>query len=295
MSQFKEIRKRIKSIQNTAKITHAMELIAATKMRKAQNATLASRDYTQAINLLINIIANQIHPEAHPLLAKRPIKNTLIILFSTDRGLTGALNSNLNKETLNQIRHWGQDSVTFITIGRKGRQFLIKMGAQILADFPNSESVNLSLIRPVVKLVTTTFLNKEFDQVLAIYAHFVSTFKQMTVTKQILPIREKALEAKIAQTNNTDFTDSTNFNEVLFEPNADVILATILPNYLLTELYQIALEAKASEHSARMIAMKNATDSANELAEDLTLTYNSLRQENITKEILDMSALAFLD
>jgi F-type H+-transporting ATPase subunit gamma len=272
----------MRSIQNTSKITHAMELVAAAKMKKAQNLVIAGKPYSQLVNGVIRSIANRIQPESHPLLARNEGDLNAVILFSTDRGLAGAINTNLVKELEGVI-----GKTKFITLGKKGRNFIAKSGKELIADFPIPEKPDLASCRSITKLVIEGFLSKEFDQVHVLYTEFVSTLKQISVVRQLLPIIDQEILEELAKE-----AEATEDREPLFEPDPDTVLEAVLPQYILMELYQIMLEAKASEHSARMVAMKNATENALELTDDLTLTYNGIRQEAITKEILDISTAA---
>ena len=282
MATQREIRRRIKSVQNTEKITHAMELVAAAKMKRAQNAASAGKPYSKLVNRAIRSIADRIHPETHPILARTKGNKSLVIFFSTDRGLAGSLNSNLGKELENLVGDLG-----FITLGKKGRNFIARAGHELIADFPLSEKPDLADCRPIVGLIIREFLEKKADQVHVLYTEFGSTLKQIAVVRQLLPIIDEEIIADLAKE-----AELLEKREPLFEPNPDTVLEAILPQYILMELYQILLEAKASEHSARMVAMKNATENAQELVDDLTLTYNGIRQEAITKEILDISTAA---
>lgn len=284
MNSLREIRKRIKSINNTAKITHAMELVAAAKMKKIQDLTITSRPYTKTINKLVQLIAKQVRKGHHPLLAEKEAGKTLVIFFSTERGLTGSLNTNLNKVVAQFVNNKGIKNLSFITIGKKARNFIVKIGGEIIADFPNKEVVELNFASALAKLAIDNFINSDVSSVTVIYPEFISTLRQEVRLKQILPITYQ----ESIQTQQ-DYENHYPLDILLFEPNLDVILETILPQYILVELYQIWLENKASEHSARMIAMKNATENALELVDDLTLTYNTFRQEAITNEILDIA------
>jgi F-type H+-transporting ATPase subunit gamma len=282
MASLREIKRRIKSIQNTSKITHTMELVAAAKMKRAQNLASAGKPYSQLVNDTIRSIANRVEPETHPLLARTEGKNSLVIVFSTDRGLAGALNSNLIRELEKLV-----GNVKFVTLGKKGRSYTVKINRELVADFPLPDRPDLASCRAVAKLVTNGFLNHEFDQVHVLYTEFISTLKQVAVVRQLLPIISTELLAELAEE-----AGEAGVGAPLFEPDPDTVLEAILPQYILMELYQIMLEAKASEHSARMVAMKNATENALDLVDDLTLTYNGIRQEAITKEILDISTAA---
>ena len=282
MASLREIRGRIRSIQNTAKITHAMELVAAAKMKRAQDLANNGKPYSNLVNNVIRSIANRINADSHPLLARSSGETAAVILFSTDRGLAGSINSNLFREISSLA-----GSLKFITIGKKARNFVVKSGKNLLADFPLSEGPDLASVRPVISLVIDGFLKKEFDEVYVVYTEFVSTLRQVATVKQLLPIISKEILEETARG-----AEALEKLEPLFEPDPDTVLESILPQYILMELYQILLETKASEHSARMVAMKNATENAGELVDDLTLTYNGIRQEAITKEILDISTAA---
>lgn len=279
MSNIKEIKNRIKSVNNTAKITHAMEMVAAAKMKKAQTLAVSGKPYSDLISKVLRSISNNINSEIHPLLARNKGDKSAVIFFSTDKGLAGSLNSNLFKQVEGIV---GQ--IQYITLGKKARNFVTKSGKALTADFELSEKPTLENVRPVSKLVIDGFLKGEFDQVHVLYTEFVSTLVQNAKIIQILPIVDKQILAELAKE-----AQEQESNEPVFEPNADAVLESILPQYILMELYHVLLEAKASEHSARMVAMKNATDNASEMVDDLTLTYNSIRQAAITNEILDIS------
>ncbi|MCH8821044.1 ATP synthase F1 subunit gamma [Patescibacteria group bacterium] len=279
MSSIKEIRKRIKSVNNTAKITHAMELVAAAKMKRAQYLAISGKPYSNLINNVLRSIANRINPESHPLLTRSRGETSAVIFFSTDRGLAGSLNSNLFKQIENVV-----GKTKYIAVGKKASSYVARTGKDLVADFSLSEKPTLEDIRPISKLVIDGFLGGEFDQVHVLYTQFINTLQQEAKIQQVLPIIDEGILAELAKES-----EDQGKNEPIFEPNADTVLESILPQYILMELYHILLEAKASEHSARMVAMKSATDNANDLVDDLTLTYNSIRQSAITNEILDIS------
>lgn len=277
MAATKELRGRIKSIKNTSKITKAMELVSAAKMRRAQDQALGGRSYSEVINKVLENIASQVSPDIHPLIGNEGNSNhEAILLISTNRGLCGSLNTNLFKKVLDT-----QGEISFITIGKKGQVFLSKTAKDLVADFELSEHPNLQLAKSVSSLLIKSFLDNTFSKVHVVYTKFESTLKQTATSKQILPILD--LDLEVSEEAENDIA------EYKFEPSADQVLETILPHYILMEIYQILLEASASEHSARMVAMKNASDNASELVDDLTLVYNQLRQESITNEILDIS------
>ncbi len=277
MATTKELRGRIKSIKNTSKITKAMELVSAAKMRRAQEQALGGRSYTEIINKVLENISSGINPELHPLLYREETSREAVLLISTNRGLCGALNTNLFKK----VGDSGSKELLFISVGKKGQVFLSKAAKNLIADFELVEHPNLELAKNISNFLVKAFLNKEIDKVSVIYTVFESTLKQTATIKQILPIIDLTRMESDQQTEKEA--------EYKFEPSEDEVLETILPHYVLMEIYQILLEASASEHSARMVAMKNASDNASELVDELTLIYNQLRQEGITNEILDIS------
>ncbi len=275
MAQIREIRKRIKSIGSTQKVTHAMELVAAAKMRKAQSSALAGRPYITNLDEIMRQIRQKSEEISHKLMETKHADQQIIILVTSDRGLAGGLNINLFREILrSQIAN-----VTYITVGKKAAVFAAKTGQTILASFQSEEKEPFNLARAITKVSTDSYLASEVSKVSILYPHFESTVKQPPKWVQILPI-------EFEQNQTQEKVES--LPTLLFEPNVSQILENILPHFVLTRVYQILLEAKASEHSARMVAMKNATDAAGDLIDDLTLTYNQARQEAITKELLDI-------
>lgn len=275
MAQIREIRKRIRSVSNTKKVTHAMELVAAAKMRKSQMAALASRPYEVTLKEILARL--QKHPHvSHPLLKENKAPKQMVFIITSDRGLVGGLNVNLFREI---IKADLKDAL-LVTVGTKAKNFAAKTGHEVMASFGPEEVPFLDLARSLSKIAAQAFLNKEVSKVSVFYPRFQSTVNQMPTYLQLLPINLAEAVGEEFQTKNSQ--------NLLFEPNLTKILTAILPHHLLTSIYQILLDAKASEHSAQMIAMKNATDAANDLIDDLTLTYNQARQEAITKELLDI-------
>jgi len=274
MAQIREIKKRIKSIGSTQKVTHAMELVAAAKMRKAQIHALSSRPYSLNLHhLLYKAQAQGIFD--HPLISDNEAEKELLILVTSDRGLAGGLNLNVFRElTKNEVKH-----ASYITVGKKALQFVSKMRYETIASFGSEEVPFLELARTLSKMAIDSFTGKEYSSVSMLYPHFESTVVQIPQFIQILPIKPVPQE---------EAAELVNSSEVLFEPSVEALLNTLLPHHVLQTIYQVLLEAKASEHSARMVAMKNATDAAGDLIDDLTLTYNQARQEAITKELLDI-------
>lgn len=255
-----------------------MEAVSASKMRRAQERVLASRPYAERAWDILTYLASQ--PAAgkvlHPLLEKREVRNTGLLLITPDRGLCGGLPTNLFREAVGFL-HRQQNPEQIITIGHKGLDFMHRYGGDIAADFSGlPDQPALTDITPIAHLIIEDFLNGTFDQVCMIYAQFFNTMVQRPVTRQLLPIEPVSLEGvgAIAYT---------------VEPDPETILGEVLEGFTVLQIYQAILDAQASEHSARMVAMRAATENAEALAEDLTLTYNRARQEAITTELLDIA------
>ncbi|HTC13817.1 MAG TPA: ATP synthase F1 subunit gamma [Chthoniobacterales bacterium] len=268
-------RRRIKSVKNTAQITKAMQMVAASKMRKAQAAAIAGRPYQEMLARVLAAVKGRVDPGDHELLAVRPVQNELILIFSTDKGLCGPLNANLFRE-LGEV---DREKSEFAVSGRKAVQFTTRTRRNLTADFALKDTIEFSEIRPIAKFVSDKFISGEVDQVRVLYSKFVNTLVQQPVLRALLPIPVEELGIKGPQGPG----------EYLFEPDEQSVLDAILPHYLAFQLFQMALDARASEHSARMVAMKNATDNAKELIKDLTLEYNKVRQANITTELLEIT------
>lgn len=283
MATLREIKRRIKSISSTAKVTHAMELVAAAKMRKSQEQALLSRPYTGTLSQVIGYLTPETHEKRHLLLTPGRGETQLVILLTTDRGLVGGLNLNV----IRQVTQTEFKNIKYIVVGKKGTSFASKTGQELLASFNSDEQAVLDLARSLTRLAIDTFKTGEAQNVFIAYPDFQSTIKQIPTIAKILPIALEELKAADGQEPNQT---GLLFEEklCLFEPSPDYILEKILPHHILTRIYQALLETKASEHSARMVAMKNATDAADDLVSDLTLTYNQARQEAITKELLDI-------
>lgn len=283
----RDIRRRIKSIKNTAQITKAMQMVAAAKMRKAQTAALAGRPYSELINRVLVDLQSRTDVTLHPLLEVREVKKELVLVISTDKGLCGALNTNLLRE-LNQF-----DTATtdFISSGRKGQQYVARTKRNLVADFPIKDGAPLRETKIISKLLLEKFLNKEVDKVTVVFTHFKNTLVQTPTVRTLLPISPFDLpEAKgEGAPAATDGIDPENTFGYLYEPNAQDVLSYILPHYVHYQVYQMILDARASEHSARMVAMKGATDNAKQLIKDLTLEYNKVRQASITTELLEIT------
>ena len=286
MPTTRDLRRRIKSIKNTSQITKAMQMVAASKMRKAQQAALAGRPYATLMNEVLAEVASQAGDFSDPLMEKRPVKKRAIIVVGTDKGLCGALNSNL----LREAARFDKDTTIYITAGRKASQFIARTKRQLAAEFTYKDAPLFSEARAISKFARDLFTRGEADQVDILFTNFVSTLTQKPELRPLLPVGEiTAVDSSVHGESETLRKGTTEF---LFEPSAEGVLGAMLPHYLNYRVYQILLEAKASEHSARMVAMKNATDNAKQLIKDLTLEYNKLRQANITKELLEITSAA---
>src|SRR5438477_1163013 len=285
MPSTRDLRRRIKSIRNTSQITKAMQMVAAAKMRKAQQAALAGRPYATLMNEVLAEVAANSGDFTHPLMEVRDVRKRAVIVVSTDKGLCGALNSNL----LREAAKFDKDTTLYITAGRKASQFVARTKRQLAAEFTYKDAPLFGEARAISKFAREMFSKGEVDSVDILFTNFISTLTQRPDALQLLPVGEiKGVTAGVhgyAQPEKL-LKGATEF---LFEPSPDQVLGELLPHYLNFQVFQILLEAKASEHSSRMVAMKNATDNANQLIKDLTLEYNKLRQANITKELLEIA------
>ena len=278
MANIRLIRRRIRGIQSTAKITRAMEMIATLKMRRTQERGLAGRPYSEKIFQVIADLAAlpQVGDSLHPLLQRRPINKIGIVHITPDRGLCGGLNTNVNRKTASFIVEQGVP-VTIIAVGRKGRDFMRRHKCDIHAEFTGlGDKPSLLDTLPISRIIIDGYSSGVIDLVYLVYAQFISTMTQSPVLQQILPVEP----ATIPKGENVVY---------IYEPSSVVVLGELLPRFVEMQVYHAILESIASEQSARMVAMRNATDSANEMVQDLTLMYNKARQEAITKELLDIA------
>jgi F-type H+-transporting ATPase subunit gamma len=286
MPSTRDIRRRIKSIKNTAQITKAMQMVASAKMRKAQLGALAGRPYATLMNEVLAQVTTNAGDFRHPLMEARPEGKRCVILVTTDKGLCGALNSNLLREAARADK----DTTVFITAGRKGAQFVARTKRQLAAEFTYKDSPLFSEARAVSRFAQDMFLKGEVSRVDLMFTNFINVMTQKPDTRPFLPVGEiKAVDAGVEGEGAATALEKS-ATEYLFEPGAEAVFASLLPHYLNYQVYQVLLEAKASEHSARMVAMKNATDNAKQIIKDLTLEYNKIRQASITKELLEISS-----
>jgi F-type H+-transporting ATPase subunit gamma len=278
MPSVRDIRRRIRSVENTGKVTNAMSLIAASRMRRAQNAVLQGRPYAEKIREIIAHLAAQSGDdwaESQPLLEVRPVQRIGLLAITPDRGLAGGLHSSINRRVAQFILQQPAPVRTII-VGRKGRDFMVRSGQDLKAVFTDlGDRPSLTDTTPISSMLIEAYTEGEVDEVYIAYARFVSTMAQQAVVEKLLPVTPASLTG----------TERVGY---IYEPDALTVLGALLPQFVDMEVYHTLLEAIASEQSARMVAMRNATDNANSLSEELTLVMNKLRQDSITNELLDL-------
>lgn len=285
MPSTRDIRRRIKSVKNTSQITKAMQMVAASKMRKAQQSALAGRPYASLMNEVLGNLSFNAGDFTHPLMEQREVRKRCVIIISTDKGLCGGLNGNLMREAA----RFDKATTIFITAGRKAAQFVARAKRQLAAEFSYKDAPLFGEARAISHFARELFVKGDVDQVDVLFTNFVSTLTQKPEVRSFLPVGEiKAVSAGVPRPLEEEKL-MQGATEFIFEPGVEPVLSALLPHSLNFQIYQILLEAKASEHSARMVAMKNATDNANQIIKDLTLEYNKLRQANITKELLEIT------
>ncbi len=278
MASQRDIRRRIGAVKNIKQITRAMQFVAASKLKRAQDATLASRPYSEKLDEVLADLAAVLDGEDHPLLANPEGGKRLVVLITTDRPLSGPLNTNLVRFMARDIID-KTDDLVLITVGRKGRDAMRRAGVPLEAHFPTfGDRPTFADVLPLARLVTDDFLARTYTRVDVVFSRFVSTLVQRPEKLSILPIEASEDTAGIPG------------NQFIFEPSASAVLERLLPRYVATRLYQAVLEAKASEESSRMVAMKNATENAEDLIDDLTVSYNKVRQANITREMIEIAS-----
>lgn len=286
MPSTRDIRRRIKSIKNTAQITKAMQMVAASKMRRAQDAALAGRPYAELMNRMLAEVTKTATDFQHPLLENRTnTKKRAVILVSTDKGLCGGLNTNL----LRDAAQLDKEKSVFICAGRKGAQFVGRTRRELTAELSYADVPEFSDARTIAKFAVDLYSEEKVDAVDVLFTNFISTINQKPELRQLLPIvKIKGVEDSVTGENEGRNLEASG-QEFLFEPDATEVLSSLLPHYINYQVFQILLESKASEHSSRMVAMKNATDNANQIIKDLTLEYNKIRQASITSELLEIT------
>ena len=279
----RELRRRIKSITSTSQITRAMQMVAASKMRKAQQNTLMTRPFVQLLYRIQRHATTHAREFTHPLMEVREVRKRAVILVGTDKGLCGALNTNLFRVAA----QFDPATTMFIAAGKRAAQFVARTHRQLAAEFSFGDSPRFDEARPIANFARDLFLKGEVDEVKVVATRFINTLSQKATVVEFLPIGEiKDLKIPGAESEAARTSDTT---DVLFEPSPEMVLSYLLAHYINIIIYRVLLDSKASEQSARMVSMKNATDSANGLIEHLTLEYNKLRQGNITKELLEIA------
>jgi len=286
MASPRDIKRRIKSIKNTAQITKAMQMVAASKMRRSQQSALAGRPYATLMNEVLAEVTFSAGDFTHPLMEKREVKKRGVVVISTDKGLCGSLNSNL----LREAAKFDKDTTIYVTAGRKASQFIARTKRNLAAEFTYKDAPMFSEARMISRFAQELFIKGEVDAVDIVYTNFITTLSQRPEVQPFLPVGEiKAVTTEVQGAGSSEKL-MKGAAEFLFEPGAAGVLGALLPHYLNFQVYQLLLEAKASEHSARMVAMKNATDNAMQMIKDLTIEYNKLRQDSITKELLEIAS-----
>jgi len=279
----RDIRRRIRSISSTAQITKAMQMVAASKMKKIQEAAVVMRPFVQLMYRIQRAATTHPGEFTHPLLEVREVRKRAVILVGADKGLCGPLNSNLFR----LAAEFDSNSTVFITAGRKAAQFVARSRRQLVAEFAYADMPRFPEARAIAAFACDLFLKGEVDQVFVVATRFVNTLTQHPLSLEYLPVGEiKGMQIPGAESEDELASDTT---EILFEPSPEALLGYLLSHYVNIYIYQVLLNAKASEQSARMVSMKNATDNAEGLIKDLTLEYNKLRQGNITQELLEIA------
>jgi F-type H+-transporting ATPase subunit gamma len=269
-----------------------MQMVAASRMRRAQEQALASRPYAaKAWEILTHLVAQRGNiQQLHSLLTQREtIRNVAIILITADKGLAGAYNGNIIRATIGYMNRENRQAAQLITVGRKGRDFMLRFGRRVIADFTDMPARPSTLdIAPITRIAIEGFLREDFDEVYLAYTDFINTLVQEPTVRLLLPIRPGNIESKVMSEYLAQEI-TTMASDYIYEPSPEALLDTLLPRFTELQIYQAVLESRASEESARMVAMRNATNNANDLVSDLTLSYNRARQESITKEMLDIA------
>ncbi|MGQ9627310.1 MAG: ATP synthase F1 subunit gamma [Anaerolineae bacterium] len=292
MATLREIRRRIRAVKNLAKVTRAMQMVATSKMQRAQERAQATRPYAQkAWDILTHLAAQRrAEEEMHPLCRFREVETVGLVLITADRGLCGGYNHSIIRTTLEFIQHQTKP-IKLIAVGRKGRDFMMRLGMEIIAEFTNLPAQPTILdVAPIARTTIDDFVAGKFDVVYLAYTNFINTLQYKPMVKRLLPIHPSmAEELAMREYVERPLPQPQPEYEYIYEPDPRTILDTVLPRFTELQIYQAILESAASEHSARMVAMRNATENAQDIISELTLTYNRARQEAITKEIIDIA------
>ena len=293
MPNSKEIKSRIKSIKNTKKITKAMELVAASKMKRAVASTISSRVYAKYSYEILTSIAKNIDELKHPLFTEREVKKVLMVLITSNRGLCGAYNAQAIKKSINLIKNTHTD-MDVVAIGKKGDMAIRKLGLNVIASFNDiNTDIPLAQILPISKFIIDEFVLMKYDKVMVVYTDFISALVQKANVKQILPINKIELKDYLDSIGGDTKKEEIKKEQVvdyLFEGDKIQLIESLAFKLTRTEIYQMILESNASEQSSRMLAMKNASEASGDMISDLTLVFNKQRQSNITREISEISA-----
>jgi F-type H+-transporting ATPase subunit gamma len=290
-----DIKRRIKSVKNTKKITKAMELVSASKMKRAVSATLSARPYARASWEILESLSAISTESEHPLLKKREVKNALVVLISSNRGLCGAYNAQIIRRVIEMIKHDTEVNLSFVAVGKKGEAALRRIGQNIVASFTDlPDNATLRDVAPIGNLLIDDFTTGAYDKVYIAYTDFVSALVSKPTIKPILPISKTEVKESVENlgSNETGSPVNSKLSAVsyVFEPGYDALMSKLVEKIARAQVYQMILESSASEQSSRMMAMKNASEAAGEMIDDLTLAFNKARQAAITKEISEISA-----
>jgi len=294
MAKGQDIKRRIKSIGSMLQVTKAMELISSIKMRKAQVAALCSKNYTYESWKTILQLSQKTSVKANPLFEVRDKGKILLVVVTSDRGLAGSYNSDVLRKLTAVIQENGLENIDFITLGRKGRDFVRKIGGEIIADFPLYQEIRFAFTSPIARIALDGFGKRLYKKVMTIHTHFESAARKAATSLQILPLDFEKLNAPTPKgvgvpTENVG-KSVQNFENFIFEPKAEEAMDAILRQVVRALTYEVVLESEAAEHAARMVAMKNASDAASDLRDDFQFTFNQLRQQSITSELSEISA-----
>lgn len=285
MPSTRDIRRRIKSVKNTAQITKAMQLVAAAKMKKAQDQASNGRAYAEMLNKVLVNLKENAEEGVHPFFSEGKGNKTLVLLIASDKGLCGALNTNLFKKLITTKL---EGDVEYVTIGKKAVQAINRLRHTLLADFPIKDPAKFAEVRAVGRFIQEKFRSGDYKKVFVVFNNFINTVTVVPTVEQLLPVNPVTLGGKRDFGHEITPPAAASL-EYTFEPNAAVVFETVLPQYVNDTIYQMVLESRASEHSSRMVAMKNATDNAKQMIKDLSLEYNKLRQAAITNELLEIT------
>ena len=287
MATLREVQRRIGSVRNIAQITRAMQMVAASRMKRAQDAILAARPYSDELRSALGRVAAAAGEDIDPLLARRPVHRVGLVVVTTDRGLVGSLNSNAIRHVLRHVAERAaaegaeRVEISAVTVGRKGRDALRRAGVPVKAHFAQfGDRPSFAEVTPIARLVSEDFLAGAYDEIAIAYSTFVTTLTQRPEIRRVLPVVPETMGEEARESND----------EYLFEPSPEAVISRLLPHYVAVDIYRAVLENRASEQSAQMVAMRSATDNAHELIGELTLVYNKTRQATITREMIEIAS-----